>query len=67
MNGVLFVNDPECLIVGDTVADRGGWAAHVEATRGAVVSSDRLGGLDEWGLDRTRRLLAAAAAGWPEA
>lgn len=66
MNGVLFVNDPDCLIVDERVADRGGWADHVEATRGAVVSSDRLGALDEWGLDRTRRLLTAAAAGWPE-
>ena len=67
MNGVLFVNDPDCLIVAEHVADRRGWADHVAATRGAVVSSDRLGALDAWGLDRTRQLLTAAAAGWPEA
>lgn len=64
MNGVFFVNDPDCLIVGEKVEDRQAWAAHVEATRGAVVSSDRLATLDAWGLDTTRRLLAEAAAGW---
>ena len=63
MNGVFFVNDPDCLIVGDHVADRERWAAHVEATRGAVVVSDRLLTLDSWGLDTTRRLLTAAAQG----
>lgn len=65
MNGVLFVNDPDCLIVGEKVEHREEWAAHVEATRGAVVSSDRLATLDDWGLTTTRRLLASAAEGWP--
>ncbi len=65
MNGIFFANDPDCLIVGENVENREGWAAHVEATRGAVVSSDRLRALDEWGLETTRRLLGAAAAGWP--
>jgi len=65
MNGVLFVNDPDCLIVGETVSHRETWAAHVEATRGAVVSSDRLKTLDTWGLETSRRLLTAATMGWP--
>ncbi|TDE13020.1 glycoside hydrolase family 36 protein [Jiangella asiatica] len=60
MNGVFFANDPDCLIVGPKVESREAWAAHVEATGGAVVSSDGLRGLDGWALDTTRRLLAAA-------
>lgn len=64
MNGVFFANDPDCLIAGATVEERETWAAHVEATRGAVVSSDRLTALDDWGLATTRRLLRAAADGW---
>ncbi|MCL2464040.1 MAG: alpha-galactosidase [Micrococcales bacterium] len=64
MNGVFFVNDPDCLIVGEQVANREQWAAHVEATHGAVVSSDRLARLDGWGLATTRRLLTSAAGGW---
>lgn len=62
MNGVFFANDPDCLIVAPGVEKREEWAAHVESTAGAVVSSDRLLGLDDWGVDTTRRLLAAARA-----
>lgn len=58
MNGVFFANDPDCLIVGPKVDHRETWAAHVEQVGGAVVSSDRLLGLDDWGLETTRRLLA---------
>ncbi|WP_053207238.1 glycoside hydrolase family 36 protein [Jiangella muralis] len=57
MNGVFFANDPDCLIVGPKVENREAWAAHVESVGGAVVSSDRLAGLDDWGLETTRRLL----------
>ncbi|SDU67937.1 glycoside hydrolase family 36 protein [Jiangella alkaliphila] len=57
MNGVFFANDPDCLIVGPKIENRESWAAHVEKVGGAVVSSDRLVGLDEWGLETTRRLL----------
>lgn len=57
MNGVFFANDPDCLIVGPKVENRETWSAHVEKVGGAVVSSDRLLGLDDWGLDTTRRLL----------
>ncbi len=57
MNGVFFANDPDCLIVGPKIENREPWAAHVEKVGGAVVSSDRLLGLDEWGLETTRRLL----------
>ncbi|WP_116951040.1 glycoside hydrolase family 36 protein [Jiangella endophytica] len=58
MNGVFFANDPDCLIVGAKVENREAWSAHVEQVGGAVVSSDRLLGLDDWGLQTTRRLLA---------
>ncbi|TDD66797.1 alpha-galactosidase [Jiangella aurantiaca] len=57
MNGVFFANDPDCLIVGAKVENREAWATHVEQVGGAVVSSDRLLGLDDWGLATTRRLL----------
>ena len=62
MNGVFFTNDPDCLIVSEKVEDREAWAAHVGEVQGAVVSSDRLEGLDAWGLETTRALLADAAA-----
>ncbi|PZF85895.1 glycoside hydrolase family 36 protein [Jiangella anatolica] len=57
MNGVFFANDPDCLLVGPKMENRETWAAHVSRVGGAVVSSDRLLGLDEWGLETTRRLL----------
>jgi alpha-galactosidase len=60
MNGVFFVNDPDCLIARPAVQDREGWAAHVSTVGGAVVSSDRLNDLDEWGLETTRELLTTA-------
>ena len=62
MNGVFFTNDPDCLIVSEKVENREAWAAHVGEVQGAVVSSDRLEGLDAWGLETTRALLADAAA-----
>ncbi|MGH3321961.1 MAG: glycoside hydrolase family 36 protein [Streptosporangiaceae bacterium] len=57
-HGRLWVNDPDCLIVRPEVERRADWAAHVERYGGLRGSSDRLRGLDAWGLDTTRRLLA---------
>jgi alpha-galactosidase len=59
-HGRFWVNDPDCLIVRPEVERREEWAAHVERVGGLVGSSDRLNDLDEWGLETTRRLLAAA-------
>ncbi|MFF7048234.1 glycoside hydrolase family 36 protein [Streptomyces griseorubiginosus] len=57
-HGVLWVNDPDCLMARPAVETRERWAAHVEATGGLTASSDRLLSLDQWGVETTRRLLA---------
>lgn len=61
-NGVLFTNDPDCLIARPEVEQREGWARHIEDVGGTVTSSDRLLGLDDWGLATSRRLLEHASA-----
>lgn len=55
--GRFWVNDADCLVAGPHVERRAEWAAVVEACSGLRSSSDRLLGLDEWGLATTRRLL----------
>ena len=60
-NGLFWVNDPDCLIVGPQVERREQWAAHIAGYGGLLCSSDRLSSLDAWGLEVTRRLLAEAA------
>jgi alpha-galactosidase len=56
-HGVLWVNDPDCLMARPAVETRERWAAHVAATGGLMASSDRLLSLDQWGVQTTRRLL----------
>ncbi|MER6249763.1 glycoside hydrolase family 36 protein [Streptomyces griseorubiginosus] len=56
-HGVLWVNDPDCLMARPAVETRERWAAHVAATAGLMASSDRLLSLDQWGVQTTRRLL----------
>jgi len=58
-HGRFWVNDPDCLIARPQAERRERWAAHVERYGGLRGSSDRLHGLDAWGLETTRRLLAA--------
>jgi alpha-galactosidase len=58
-HGRLWVNDPDCLIVRPAVERREQWARMVERYGGLRASSDRIADLDEWGLETTRRLLAA--------
>jgi len=60
-NGLFWVNDPDCLIVGPQVERREQWAAHIAGYGGLLCSSDRLSSLDAWGREVTRRLLAEAA------
>ncbi len=57
-HGRFWVNDPDCLIARPAVEHREEWADHVERFGGLRGSSDRITGLDEWGLDTTRRLLS---------
>jgi alpha-galactosidase len=55
--GRFWVNDADCLVAGTHVERREDWAEVVAAYSGLRSSSDRLRGLDEWGLATTRRLL----------
>jgi alpha-galactosidase len=56
-HGRWWVTDPDCLIARPAVEDREAWARHIEHYGGLRGSSDRLDGLDAWGLETTRRLL----------
>jgi len=57
-HGRFWVNDPDCLLARSDVERREEWARHVERYGGMRGSSDRLRGLDGWGLETTRRLLS---------
>ena len=56
-HGRFWVNDADCIVAGPHVERREEWAQVVERYSGLRASSDRLLGLDEWGLETTRRLL----------
>jgi alpha-galactosidase len=56
-HGRFWVNDPDCLVAAPHVERREEWAEVVERYGGLRSSSDRLRGLDEWGLETTRRLV----------
>jgi alpha-galactosidase len=56
-HGRFWVNDADCLVAAPHVERREEWAEVVAACSGLRSSSDRLRGLDEWGLATTRRLL----------
>jgi alpha-galactosidase len=55
--GRFWINDSDCLVAGPHVERREDWAEVVDRYGGLRTSSDRLRGLDEWGLETTRRLL----------
>lgn len=59
MNGRLWVNDPDHLVVRAAIRDRERWAEFVGAYGGVALSGDRLSELDERGLELTRRVLSA--------
>jgi alpha-galactosidase len=61
-HGRFWVNDPDCLVVAPHVERREEWAGIVERYGGLRSSSDRLRGLDAWGLETTRRLLHPVGA-----
>lgn len=62
MNGCLWVNDPDCLVVRPGIAGREEWASYLEGYGGVAFSSDRLAALDERGLELTRRVLGSRLA-----
>ncbi|MEV7805303.1 glycoside hydrolase family 36 protein [Microbispora sp. NPDC088329] len=59
-HGRFWINDPDCLMLRPEVERREDWARTVERYGGLRASSDRLRGLDAWGLETTRRLLTPA-------
>jgi alpha-galactosidase len=61
-HGRFWVADPDCLIAGTHVERREEWAGIVERHGGLRSSSDRLRGLDDWGLETTRRLIRPISA-----
>ena len=61
MHGRFWANDADCLTVGVDVERREEWASHVRRYTGLRGSSDRLGQLDDWGIDTTRQLLRQPA------
>jgi alpha-galactosidase len=61
MNGRLWVNDPDTLVVRPELAERESWAAHLAGYGGVAFSSDRLATLDERGLELTREVLSVRA------
>lgn len=61
LHGRWWANDSDCLIVRPDVQDREQWADHIEAAPGLRMSSDPIGELDRWGLDRTRELLTPSS------
>ena len=62
LHGRWWANDPDCLIVQPDIEDRERWAEHIENAPGLRMSSDPIGALDRWGLDRTRELLTPSSA-----
>jgi alpha-galactosidase len=59
-HGRFWVNDSDCLIARPAVQRREEWAETVARYGGLRFSSDRIADLDDWGLARTRELLATA-------
>lgn len=59
--GRLWVNDPDCTVARPSYTLREQWAEICTAFGGMRSTSDRLGDLDAWGLERTRALLAPVA------
>lgn len=62
MHGRLWANDPDCIVARPGMERREEWAAHVAASGGLAVSSDRFADLDERGLELTRALLVPSSA-----
>jgi alpha-galactosidase len=60
-HGRLWTNDPDCLVARPGYLLREEWARAFEEFGALRSCSDRIADLDGWGLDTTRRLMAAPA------
>jgi alpha-galactosidase len=58
--GRLWVNDSDSLVARPQFDRREAWASVIEAYGGLRSVSDRVGDLDDWGLETTRRVLSSA-------
>ena len=63
--GRFWVNDPDCLVARPSYAERDRWADAVEAFGGLASFSDRVGELDDHGLEQVRDLLARGSTAEP--
>jgi len=58
--GRLWVNDSDSLVARPRFDGREAWASVIETYGGLRSVSDRIGDLDDWGLQTTRRVLSSA-------
>jgi alpha-galactosidase len=56
--GRFWTNDPDCVVARPTYSQRERWAAAARDLGGLRSFSDRVGELDDWGMDTVRALLA---------
>ena len=63
--GRFWVNDPDCLVARPSYAQRDRWADAVAAFGGLASFSDRVGDLDDHGLEQVRALLARGGTAEP--
>jgi alpha-galactosidase len=64
-HGRLWTNDPDCAVLRPQFALREEWDRVVTRFGGLRSFSDRVAGLDDWGLDAARRLLTDAPPAGP--
>jgi alpha-galactosidase len=63
--GRFWVNDPDCLVARPSYAERDRWAGAVAAFGGLASFSDRVGELDDHGLQQVRQVLARGGTAEP--
>ncbi|MFG1911636.1 glycoside hydrolase family 36 protein [Kribbella sp. NPDC048928] len=61
LHGRWWANDSDCLIVRPDIQQRELWAQHIADGPGLRMSSDPIGALDRWAIDRTRELLVPSS------
>jgi alpha-galactosidase len=63
--GRLWVNDPDCVVARPSYSQRETWADAARTYGGLPSFSDRVGELDDWGLETVRGLLADGGSDAP--